>query len=147
MNARFLTLILITAFVAACGRVDRELAGTWRITRSISQGKETQAAADRASRRNFDDGVAVTLHPTLIAGKPYEVTGRARYSVDRSTNPKTIVIEYFDGPAKGMIYHGIYEISGDVMKICVGLNGGPTPTRFESPVGSDTNVDYYERVR
>src|SRR5215216_1576749 len=81
MNARFLTLILITAFVAACGRVDRELAGTWRITRSISQGKETQAAADRASRRNFDDGVAVTLHPTLIAGKPYEVTGRARYSV------------------------------------------------------------------
>lgn len=142
-----LILFLLAGAAGGCAPADRELAGTWRLTHSISRGEETHIATAAAPLRFFDGRIAETRHVSSVTGKPYEVVSRARYSVDRSRSPKMIEIEYVEGAGKGMGFHGIYEISGDAMKICVTLNGGPSPTGFESPVGSDTNVDFYERVR
>jgi uncharacterized protein (TIGR03067 family) len=142
-----LVLFLLGCAAGGCTPRAGEFSGTWRLTHSISRGKETSVPTGSVPTRVFDGQYAEGRRPSSIPGKPFEVSGRARYWIDRSKTPKTIDLEYVEGPAMGMVYHGIYEISGDVMKICVALNGGRTPAAFESPVGSETNLDFYERVK
>jgi uncharacterized protein (TIGR03067 family) len=147
MVTRWMFLSLVLWATTGCAPRAGEFAGTWRLTRTVSRGKETRIAAATAPLRVFDGLIAETRPASTGPGKASEVSGRARYWIDASRTPKTINLEYVEGPATGTMHHGIYEISGDSMKICVALNGGPTPTSFESPIGSETNVDFYERVK
>jgi uncharacterized protein (TIGR03067 family) len=60
----------------------------------------------------------------------------ATISLDPTTNPKTIVFEFADGPFKGQKRHGIYEIAGNQLKVCYGPAERPKPTTFAAPAGS-----------
>jgi uncharacterized protein (TIGR03067 family) len=60
----------------------------------------------------------------------------ANVALDETTTPKTIHLEFADGPLKGKKVHGIYELAGNQLKMCYGAADKPKPTKFESPAGS-----------
>jgi uncharacterized protein (TIGR03067 family) len=118
-----------------------KLVGAWVFTRSVERGEEWPAKPPYRLRRVFDERFFV--NEDLLS--PESVPSRARYSVDDSSNPKQIDFEYLEGPRKGAVYHGIYEVSGNVLKICTSFDGVVRPSSFESAKGSDITVDFCER--
>jgi uncharacterized protein (TIGR03067 family) len=57
-------------------------------------------------------------------------------SLDPTTTPKTIVMEFAAGPLKGQKRHGIYEVTGNQLKLCYGPQEKPKPTAFVAPPNS-----------
>jgi uncharacterized protein (TIGR03067 family) len=51
-----------------------------------------------------------------------------------------------EGPNKGAVMLGIYEISGDTLKVCFDPEGKKRPTQFKSASGSQTLV-VHKRVK
>lgn len=68
-------------------------------------------------------------------------------AIDPSKKPKTIDVTLTDGPNKGMVILGIYEIDGDTLKVCFDLGGKKRPTEFKSPAGSEVFLNVHKRVK
>lgn len=64
-----------------------------------------------------------------------------------SKSPKTIDVTMTDGPNKGVVMLGIYEIDGDTLKVCFDPQGKKRPTEFRSPAGSANFVNVHKRVK
>lgn len=69
----------------------------------------------------------------------------ANISLDPTTTPKSITFEFADGPLKGKKSHGIYELSGNQLKMCYGSVDKPKPAKFESPAGSGYFLETWAR--
>jgi hypothetical protein len=52
-----------------------------------------------------------------------------------------------EGPDKGKVMLGIYEIDGDKMKACFDPTGKQRPTEFKSEAGSQNFVNVHKRVK
>ncbi len=115
-----------------------ELIGSWKLTKAISRGKEIEPSRFSNTVRTFDTKFFV------VTGAATRV--RARYAADEAALPKKIEVEYLDGPRSGTVLHGIYEVAGVVLKICVSQDGSAAPTRFESLDGTEVTLEFYERV-
>jgi uncharacterized protein (TIGR03067 family) len=82
------------------------------------------------------DAILKTISLKLTDGK-YEVfVGNApdngTYTVDSSTTPKSITVTGTDGPNRGRTFPSIYELDGDMLRICYDLSGKKRPTEFKS---------------
>ncbi|HTB81288.1 MAG TPA: TIGR03067 domain-containing protein [Opitutaceae bacterium] len=133
---------MLLAFVSAvsAANVPRNtgLVGVWLLTRAVAHGEEIDPSRLSKVTHTFDDQFFV-----IRVGEK-EVL-RARYSIDATASPKKIDVEYLNGPYSGTVLHGIYEVSADELKICIAHDGSAAPARFESPMGSKTTLDFYER--
>lgn len=69
---------------------------------------------------------------TRSAGATYEGT----FVVDESAQPKAIDMHFTGGPEKGNKSLGIYELTGDRWRVCLGLTGRPRPSGFFTTPGS-----------
>jgi uncharacterized protein (TIGR03067 family) len=69
----------------------------------------------------------------------------ANIALDPSAAPKGITFEFADGPQKGKRCHGIYELSGNQLKMCYGPAEKPRPAKFESPSGSGYFLETWAR--
>ena len=67
--------------------------------------------------------------------------------LDPSKSPKTIDVTMTEGPSKGTVMLGIYEIDGDTLKVCFDPHGKKRPTEFKSAPGSQTFVNVHKRVK
>ena len=67
--------------------------------------------------------------------------------IDPTKSPKTIDVTMTEGPNKGAIMLGIYEIDGDTLKVCFDAEVKKRPTEFKSPAGSETFVNVHKRVK
>jgi uncharacterized protein (TIGR03067 family) len=67
--------------------------------------------------------------------------------IDPSKSPKTIDVTMTEGPSKGTVMLGIYEIDGDTLKACFDMEGKKRPTEFKSPPGSQTFLNVHKRVK
>jgi uncharacterized protein (TIGR03067 family) len=67
--------------------------------------------------------------------------------LDPSKSPKTIDVTMLEGPHKGTVMPGIYEIDADTLKVCFDLEGKTRPTEFKSPPGSKNFVNIHKRVK
>lgn len=67
--------------------------------------------------------------------------------LDPSKSPKAIDATIVEGPNKGAVMLGIYEISADTLKVCFDESGKKRPTEFKSPAGSETFVNVHKRVK
>jgi len=74
---------------------------------------------------------AATAYAVVFRGDKIEwifgyQTGGQRFvdgfKVNKDANPKNLSVELLSGPQKGKIRHGIYEIDGDKMKLCLPYN-------------------------
>ncbi|HZU36492.1 MAG TPA: TIGR03067 domain-containing protein [Gemmataceae bacterium] len=67
--------------------------------------------------------------------------------LDPSKSPKAIDVRIIEGPNKGAVMLGIYEINGDTLKVCFDESGKKRPTEFKSAPGSETFVNVHKRVK
>ena len=143
----FYTLGLIASGGTGAGAddkadVEKELKkfqGTWTFESVEAGGKEVPAAGFK--------GITVTFEgDQYTVKKGDEVIQAATQKLDPSQSPKTLDVTVAEGPNKGAVMLGIYEISGDTLKVCFDPEGKKRPTQFKSASGSQTLV-VHKRVK
>ena len=100
-----------------------DLVGEWSMVNAWQAGHAIDPAMVKTARR-----VTTATHTTTYFGK--QVFLNAEYTADPTQRPKTI-----DLSAHGKTQLGIYEVSGDTMKICFAAPGKPRPTDYETRPG------------
>jgi uncharacterized protein (TIGR03067 family) len=116
--------------------VDKELKkfqGTWTFESVETGGKEIPAEEFKGVTITFE-GARYTVK------KGAEVIQVATQKLDASKSPKTIDVTVAEGPNKGTVIPGIYEISGDTLRVCFDPEGKKRPTEFKAASGSQTLV-------
>jgi uncharacterized protein (TIGR03067 family) len=143
-----LCTLLLTASAGTSARadakaeVDKELnkfQGTWTFVSVVTGGKEEPAAQFK--------GITVTFTGDKYAVKKGDkVLEACTLKLDPSRSPKTLDATVAEGPNKGTVIRGIYEIRGDTLKVCFDPEGKKRPTEFKSASGSQTLV-IHKRVK
>ena len=122
--------------------VEKELKkfqGTWTFESVEAGGKDVPAAEFK--------GITVTFEgDKFTVRKGDEVIQAAKQKLDPSKSPKTLDATVVEGVNKGTVILGIYEISGDTLKVCFDPEGKKRPTEFKSASGSQTLV-VHKRVK
>ena len=143
----FYTLGLIASGGTGAGAddkadVEKELKkfqGTWTF-------ESVEAGSKKLPADQFK-GITVTFEGDKYAVKKGdEVVEAATQKLDPSKSPKTLDAKVTDGPNKGAVILGIYEISGDTLKVCFDPEGKKRPTEFKGVSGSQTLV-VHKRVK
>jgi uncharacterized protein (TIGR03067 family) len=111
----------------------KKFEGTWTFESVEAGGNEVSAAQFK--------GMTVTFKgDKYTVKKGDEVIQAATQKLDPSKSPKTLDVTVAEGPNKGVVMLGIYEISGDTLKVCFDPEGKKRPTEFKSAPGSQTLV-------
>jgi uncharacterized protein (TIGR03067 family) len=117
----------------------KKFQGTWTFESVETGGKEQPAAAFK--------GMTVTFEGDKYAVKKGdEVIEAATLKLDPSRSPKTLDVTVTEGPNKGAAMPGIYEISGDTLKVCFDPEGKKRPAAFKTASGPQTLV-VHKRVK
>ena len=143
-----LSTLVLTASGGTGGRagdkadVQKELKkfqGTWTFESVETGGKEVPAAEFK--------GITVTFEgDKYTVKKGDDVIQAATLKLDPSKSPKTLDVTVAEGPNKGAVMLGVYEISPDTLKVCFDPEGKKRPTQFTSASGSQTLV-VHKRVK
>ena len=118
----------------------RKFQGTWTFESSETGGKELPADALKGLILTFE-GDKHTLK------KGDEVIQVGTQKIDPSKSPKTIDVKMTEGPNKGKVMLGIYEIDADTLKVCFDPQGKKRPTEFKSGPGSENFVNVHKRIK
>jgi uncharacterized protein (TIGR03067 family) len=118
----------------------KKLQGTWTFE-SVEVGGKEEPAADFK-------GMTVTFEGNkFTVKKRNEVIQVGTEKLDPSKSPKAVDVKVAEGLNKGAVMLGIYEISGDTLKVCFDPAGKKRPTEFKSTPGSPTFVNVHKRVK
>jgi uncharacterized protein (TIGR03067 family) len=112
----------------------KKLQGAWNI---VSLEMEGQKYPPGGSRIEIHGGRFISVN----MGAEYEGT----VTLDESASPKTFDLNFDKGPEAGNKSLGIYELSGDSWKICLGLAGKKRPTQFVSKAGTGHALEILKR--
>jgi uncharacterized protein (TIGR03067 family) len=118
----------------------KKFQGTWTFESSESGGKELSADELKGFILTFE-GDKHTVK------KGDEVIQVGTQKLDPSKSPKTIDVTIAEGPNKGMVMLGIYEIDENTIKVCFDPQGKKRPTEFKSAPGSENFVNVHKRVK
>src|SRR5437763_9434753 len=117
----------------------KKFQGTWTFESVEAGGKKLPADQFK--------GMTVTFEGDKYSVKNGDkVVEAATQKLDPSKSPKTLDAKVTDGPNKGAVILGIYEISGDTLKVCFDPEGKKRPTEFKGVSGSQTLV-VHKRVK
>ena len=143
-----LCTLVLTAFDGSCARADdkadiekelKKFQGTWTFESVEAGGKEVPAAEFK--------GITVTFEgDKYTVKKGDDVIQAATLKLDPSKSPKALDVTVAEGPNKGAVMLGVYEISPDTLKVCFDPEGKKRPTQFKSASGSETLV-IHKRVQ
>jgi uncharacterized protein (TIGR03067 family) len=101
-----------------------ELEGEWQMTACVTSGQALRAEFLQHGKR-----IAKNNESTVsMAGR---VMMQAKFTVDRSKNPKTI--DYI--LKGGVLQYGIYDLEGKILKVCFSNPGEERPADFKSAPG------------
>jgi uncharacterized protein (TIGR03067 family) len=118
------------------------------------QGSWIPKKAELGSRP-MPDEVLKTISLKLDNGK-YEVfvgdePDRGTYTLDATSNPKSMTITGTEGPNNGRTFPAIYELGrddeGDTLRICYDLSGAKRPTEFKSVAKTKLYLVTYSRKK
>jgi uncharacterized protein (TIGR03067 family) len=118
----------------------KKFQGVWTFESSEAGGKELPAGDLKGLILIFE-GDKHTVK------KGDEVLQVGTQKLDPSKSPKTIDVTMTEGPSKGTVLLGIYEIDGDTLKVCFDVEGKKRPTEFKSAAGSQIIVNVHKRVK
>jgi uncharacterized protein (TIGR03067 family) len=123
--------------------VEKELKmfhGAWKVELVEAGGKKLPIDLFKEMTVNFEgDKYTVKIGDKVIQ--------KATQKLDPSKSPKTLDGTVAEGPNKGTVILGIYEISGDTLKVCFDPEGKKRPTEFKTADGSQTTLAVYKRVK
>ena len=133
MNHRVvLVLMVFGAGIAGAGpaeeavqREHKRLEGTWRVVSAEAGGKAIPAREYRGLAMTFAAG-------KFSARRGDEEAQEGTYSVDPTKNPREMDITRTTGPAQGRKQVAIYQLSGDLLKICSCASDEERPTSFDT---------------
>ena len=135
MRLSFAALCCAVGFAASAGsgtRADakadlekeaRKFQGTWTFESSETAGNELPTGELKGFLLTFEGN-----KHTVKKGD--EVIQVGIQKLDPSKSPKTIDVTMTEGPSKGTVMLGIYEIDGDTLKLCWNKPGGERPKEF-----------------
>jgi uncharacterized protein (TIGR03067 family) len=118
----------------------RKFQGTWTFESSVSGGEALPADHLKMFVVTFE-GDKHTVK------KGDEVIQIGTQKLDPSKSPKSIDVTMVEGPHKGTIMLGIYEIDAETLKVCFDPEGKKRPTEFKSAPGSKYFVNVHKRVK
>lgn len=114
-----------------------KLAGKWQ---PVSSGTGTQKFPEEQLKKTLlvieKDKYTVTIGPMKDQGE---------LKLDPKAKPKTMDIFGTEGPNKGKTFLCIYEIDGDMLKVCYALDGTKRPTEFKP--GDKALLTIYKRMK
>jgi uncharacterized protein (TIGR03067 family) len=144
---RFVTWAVVAGLLAAAqapaGDAKKELdklQGTWTVVTVEADGKPLPAEQTQTMK-------------LVIQGDKYTFqTGDQRvegtYKLDPTKKPKTIDAARSDGPDKGKVLQGIYQVDGDEMKMCFGAPGNEArPKDFAAKAGEGFRLYVLKRSK
>jgi uncharacterized protein (TIGR03067 family) len=109
--------------------------GTWKIIKGYEGGVE-MPAKER-------DGIKLTFKGKKLVVSENGRDEEAEFELDASTSPRSINVQ----PPNEKKVFGIYEFDGDNLKLCFAREGGPRPTKFESPKDSKIGFVILQREK
>jgi uncharacterized protein (TIGR03067 family) len=118
----------------------RKFQGTWTFDSSVAGGEELPADDLKMVIITFE-GDKHTVK------KRDEVIQVGTQKLGPSKSLKTIDVTIVEGPHKGTVMLGIYEIDADTLRVCFDPEGKTRPTEFRSPPGSKSFVNIHKRVK
>ena len=118
----------------------RKFQGTWTFESSVTGGEELPAD-------DLKMFVVIFEGDKHTVKKGDEVIQVGTQKLDPSKSPKTIDVTMTEGPSKGTVMLGIYEIDADTLKVCFDPQGKKRPTEFKSAPGSENFVNVHKRVK
>ena len=136
MSVRALTFLVVGSLLIATAtaqsggaRKDAEkLKGTWVVVAHENDGRPEPVSKTKP-------GQVVITDDTITISVKDKLEGTT-YKVDASKRPHTIDMTCATGKDKGKMVKGIYELSGNELKICFAQPGAERPTDFRTRPGS-----------
>jgi uncharacterized protein (TIGR03067 family) len=139
-------LLTVVVLVAAAGAQDAtrketaQLEGEWSMVSGEANGQAMPKETVQSGKRVAKDG-----ETTITFGG--QLYFRAKFRIDPNKKPKAIDYTMTEGPTKGKIHLGIYELEGDTVKFCFAAPGGERPTDFTAKAGSQRTLSVWKRER
>ncbi len=135
------TIIAGTSLAGALSADSKSMQGNWNGTFVEINGKPP-------AEKDLD--LKITLAVEGANFKVYDRTNllaSGKLVLDADKKPKTIDAIFGEGPAKGLVQQGIYQLKDDEIFINFGLPGKDRPKEFKSTPGSDETLLKYTRVK
>ena len=133
-------LVMIALVMTVAQADDAEaLRGAWKLSAWQTDGK--QLSEDHlAGGKLVLDGERYTV---TLAGQG---TSTGTQKLNAQKQPKTIEVTAADGPYKGAVCQGIYELDGDVFRVAFAPPGKPRPTAFTTTPDSGEWIHVWSRA-
>jgi uncharacterized protein (TIGR03067 family) len=124
---------------AAGSASSTELEGEWAMVSGVFNGAVMSESMVKWCTRVTQADVT-----TVLAGP--RVMLRARFSLDTTKQPWTIDYLNLEGSDRGKAQHGIAELDGDALRICMAPPGGARPNAFASSKGDKRSYTTWRRA-
>jgi uncharacterized protein (TIGR03067 family) len=135
----FIPSLLLILAAAAGEKPDAEtIEGAWAPSKAELAGQPFPEAVLKTIILKLDGG----KYDVSVAGEPDKGT----YTLNSSTKPKSMVITGTEGPNKGKAFPAIYELEGDILRVCYDLSGKQRPTEFKTTAGTQLYLVTYHRA-
>jgi uncharacterized protein (TIGR03067 family) len=130
LRAAGVIALALGAAAAAAGPEEQrkeqaKLEGRWRVTRVEIDGEPLPPEDVRGMGLAFKGDRLVSER----GGKKVE---EGAYRVNPSATPKTMDVDFAEGPNKGKTWPVLYALEGDTLRICGGQAGEGRPAGFET---------------
>jgi uncharacterized protein (TIGR03067 family) len=134
---------LLTAAQAPPGDAKKaldQIQGTWTVVMAEADGKPLPAEQTK--------DLKLVVQGDKYTFKTPDHTIEGTYKLDPAKKPKTIDATRSDGPDKGKVLLGIYQVEGDQLKMCFGAPGKETrPKDFAPKAGEGFRLYVLKRSK
>src|SRR5688572_16398114 len=144
-----LCALVLTASTGTGARADdkadvakelKKFQGTWTFESLEAGGKKLAADVFKEMTVTFEgDKYSVKMGDMVVEA--------VTLKLNPSKSPKTLDAKVTDGPNKGNLILGIYEIDGDTLKVCFDEKGVKRPTEFKTAADSQATLVVHKRAK
>jgi uncharacterized protein (TIGR03067 family) len=113
--------------------------GTWQFVSLEVEGMKVPEEQTKGAKLMLDGDKFTYTAP--------EGNAKGTFKIDVTKKPKTIDITFTEGPNKGEKLLGIYELTTDTYKVCIGMPGKDRPQDFVSKQGSGHVLEVLKKTK
>jgi uncharacterized protein (TIGR03067 family) len=132
-------VVLLCSAVDGGTNDDKNIQGNWAPTSAEIGGKKLPDEFRASMRLVVKDGMY-----TVTIGKQID---QGTVKLNLAAKPKAMDITGAEGPNKGKTMQAIYELDGDILRICYDVSGKGRPTEFRTEMGTPHFLVTYQRQK